>query len=132
MFQVKVTNSMFIAHSLPDESFGPAQNLHGATYTIDLFISGNTLTDKNIVIDIDLASKILSEIVQKYNYKNLDDLDEFKGMLTTTEFMARQIVNHFIELAKNNSVDISKLFSIKVTLNESHIAAASYEKNLNE
>ena len=132
MFQVKVTDSMFVAHSLPDESFGPAQNLHGATYTIDLFISGNTLTDKNIVIDIDLASKILSEIVQKYNYKNLDDLDEFKGMLTTTEFMARQIVNHFIELAKNNSVDISKLFSIKVTLNESHIAAASYEKNLNE
>ena len=132
MFQVKVTNSMFIAHSLPDESFGPAQNLHGATYTIDLLISSNTLTDKNIVIDIDIASKILSEIVQKYNYKNLDDLYEFKGMLTTTEFMARQIVNHFIVLAKNNSVDISKLFSIKVTLNESHIAAASYEKNLNE
>ena len=67
MFQVKVTNSMFIAHSLPDESFGPAQNLHGATYTIDLFVSSNTLTDKNIVVDIELASKILSEIVQKYN-----------------------------------------------------------------
>ena len=132
MFQVKVTDSMFVAHSLPDESFGPAQNLHGVTYMIDLLISSKTLTDKNIVIDIDLASKILSEIVQKYNYKNLDDLDEFKGMLTTTEFMARQIVNHFIELAKNNSVDISKLFSIKVTLNESHIAAASHEKNLNE
>ena len=132
MFQVKVTDSMFVAHSLPDESFGPAQTLHGVTYMIDLLISSKTLTDKNIVIDIDLASKILSEIVQKYNYKNLDDLDEFKGMLTTTEFMARQIVNHFIELAKNNSVDISKLFSIKVTLNESHIAAASYEKNLNE
>ena len=132
MFQVKVTNSMFIAHSLPDESFGPAQNLHGATYTIDLFISSSTLTDKNIVIDIDIASKILSEIVKKYNYKNLDDLDEFKGILTTTEFMAQQIVNHFIEIAKNNSIDISKLFSIKVTLNESHIAAASYEKNLNE
>ena len=77
MFQVKVTSSMFIAHSLPDESFGPAQNLHGATYTIDLFVSSNTLTDKNIVIDIDIASKILSEIVKKYNYKNLDDLDEF-------------------------------------------------------
>ena len=132
MFQVKVTNSMFIAHSLPDESFGPAQNLHGATYTIDLFISSSTLTSKNIVIDIDIASKILSEIVKKYNYKNLDDLDEFKGMLTTTEFMAQQIVNHFIEIAKKNSIDISKLFSIKVTLNESHIAAASYEKNLNE
>ena len=132
MFQVKVTNSMFIAHSLPDESFGPAQNLHGAAYTIDLFISSNTLTDKNIVIDIDIASKILSEIVKKYNYKNLDDLDEFKGILTTTEFMAQQIVNHFIEIAKKNSIDISKLFSIKVTLNESHIAAASYEKNLKE
>ena len=66
------------------------------------------------------------------NDKNLDDLDEFKGMLTTTEFMAQQIVNHFIEIAKKNSIDISKLFSIKVTLNESHIAAASYEKNLNE
>ena len=132
MFQVKVTIRMFIAHSIPDESFGPAQNLHRATYTIDLFISSNTLTDKNIVIDIDIASKILSEIVKKYNYKNLDDLDEFKGILTTTEFMAQQIVNHFIEIAKNNSIDISKLFSIKVTLNESHIAAASYEKNLNE
>ena len=54
MFQVKVTDSMFVAHSLPDESFCPAQNLHGATYTIDLFISSNTLTDKNIVIDINM------------------------------------------------------------------------------
>ena len=130
MFQVKVTDSVFIAHSLPDKVFGPAQNLHGATYKIDLFISSETINDKNIVIDIDIASKILSEIVKKYNYKNLDDLHEFKGSLTTTEFMARQFVKNFIDLSKNHSVDISKMSSIKVTLNESHTAAASYEENL--
>ena len=84
---------MFIAHSLPDESFGPAQNLHGATYTIDLFISSNTLTDKNIVIDIDIASKILSEIVKKYKITVLSD--EIYSELTFDE-VSDWITNNLI------------------------------------
>ena len=132
MFQVKVTNSMLIAHSLDDEDFGPAQNLHGATYKIDLYISSKSLNNKNIVIDIDIVFKILEEIIKKYNYKNLDDIEEFSGILTTTEFMAKQIVYDFITIAKNKSIDISNLYSIKATLDESHVASACYEKIIKE
>ena len=104
MFQVKVTNSMFIAHSLPDESFGPAQNLHGATYTIDLFISSNTLTDKNIVIDIDIASKILSEIVKKYNCGFVAKDFEIKSMINLLNNLDTDHINQ----AKLSSAKASK------------------------
>ena len=132
MYSITVRNNILIAHSLPGEVFGPAQNMHGATYLVDAEFFTDKLNEYNIIMDLGVVTTILKDTLKVYNYKNLDDLDEFKGILTTTEFMAQQIVNHFIEIAKNNSIDISKLFSIKVTLNESHIAAASYEKNLNE
>ena len=71
MYEVKVRDNLFIAHSLNNEFFGPAKNLHGATYVIDLILSSNELSSMNVVIDIGLASKLLKECINKYNYKNL-------------------------------------------------------------
>lgn len=131
MFEVKVTKNMFIAHSLNDDLFGPAKNLHGATYIIDLIVAGNGLTQQNVVIDIDLASKLLEECISQYNYKNLDDIPEFQNTLTTTEFMAKKLAEDFINKLKKIKFNTKNLYSIKMILNESHIASASYLTLLN-
>jgi 6-pyruvoyltetrahydropterin/6-carboxytetrahydropterin synthase len=128
MYEVKVRDNLFIAHSLDNEFFGPAKNLHGATYVIDLIISSKELSNMNVVIDIGVASKLLKECISKYNYKNLDEVDSLDGIITTTEFIAYQLTNDFIEKLINEETNISKIFSIKMILNESHIASASYEK----
>ena len=107
-----------------------AKNLHGATYVIDIIISSTKLTDKNIVIDIGLASSILKKCIEKYNYTNLDDLEVFQNEITTTEFMAKTLTYDFINHLKNERIDLSTLSSIQVILNESHIASASYKKML--
>ena len=128
MYEVKVRDNLFIAHSLDNEFFGPAKNLHGATYVIDLIISSKELSNMNVVIDIGVASKLLKECISKYNYKNLDEVDSLDGIITTTEFIAYQLTNDFIEKLINEETNISKIFSIKMILNESHIASASYEQ----
>ena len=127
MYEVKVRDNLFIAHSLNNEFFGPAKNLHGATYVIDLILSSNELSSMNVVIDIGLASKLLKECINKYNYKNLDKVDSLKDVITTTEFLAYQLTNDFIEKL-NKETNISEIYSIKMILNESHVASASYEK----
>ena len=127
MYEVKVRDNLFIAHSLNNEFFGPAKNLHGATYVIDLIVSSNKLSSMNVVIDIGLASKLLKECINKYNYKNLDEVESLKGFITTTEFLAYQLTNDFIEKL-NKETNISEIYSIKMILNESHVASASYEK----
>ena len=130
MFAIKVRDHLFIAHSLKDDFFGEAKNLHGVTYVIDLIISSETLNDKNTVMDISLASEILKKCISNYNYKNLDDIEKFKDSITTTEFMSMTLVNDFIlELDKIN-FDLNHIVSIKAILNESHIATASYLKKL--
>ena len=106
MYEVTVRDNLFIAHSLKDDFFGPAKNLHGATYVIDLVIRSNRITDKNIVIDIGLASKLLNNCIKAYNYKNLDDIDLFSGIITTTEFMAKQLTVDFISQLKKEKFEI--------------------------
>ena len=130
MYEVKVKDNLFVAHSLNDEFFGPAKNLHGATYVIDLIISSKELSDKNVVIDIGLASRLLKKCIDAYNYKNLDEIESLKGFITTTEFLAYQLTNDFIEKLKDESSNISKIYSVKMILNESHVASASYEKKI--
>ena len=136
MFEIKVRESLFVAHSLKDDFFGPAKNLHGATYVVDLIIKSRTLDNHNVVCDIEFAHNILKDCIAKYNYLNLDDIDELKDKITTTEFMARQLVDDFAEkihiLKDSSNVDIQNIYSIKMTLNESHKASASYEKVFNE
>jgi 6-pyruvoyl-tetrahydropterin synthase len=111
-----------IAHSLPHPFFGPAQNMHGATFVVDVTFRSEALDEHNVVIDIGLAHKVIKEVLSPLSYQNLDDLDIFKGKLTTTEFMAKYIHDE----VKNK---VSSFFNgrIAVTLGENHVAWAGYE-----
>ncbi len=122
MYSVTVRDHIMIAHSLPDPFFGPAQQMHGATFVIDVTFTSERLNPQNVVIDIGYAHEALKAVVNKLNYKNLDELEEFSGKLTTTEFLA----NHIHQQMKSG---VSSVFQgkIKVTLGESHVAWASYE-----
>lgn len=122
MYSVTIRDHFMIAHSFDNPVFGPAQSLHGATYVADVTFYSLSIEPYNTVIDIALASEILHEVLEKLRYKNLDEMPEFKGKLTTTEFMAKYIHDAIKD-------KISGRFSgkISVTLGESHIARASYE-----
>jgi 6-pyruvoyltetrahydropterin/6-carboxytetrahydropterin synthase len=122
MYSVTIRDHIMVAHSLGHSAFGKAAQLHGATYIVDVFFFSSSLNARNIVIDIGLASEILKGVLEKYRYQNLDELDEFKGRYTTTEFLAQ----HIHSLIKNKC---RKVFrgKIRVTLGESHVAWASYE-----
>lgn len=111
-----------IAHSLPDQFFGPAQKLHGATYVTEVVFFSKSLDKHNVVIDIGLAHQMLSETMAPMQYQNLDDLPQFKGQLTTTEFIARYVHDQLKEKVKGFFNG-----SISVTLGESPVAWASYE-----
>ena len=110
-----------IAHSLADEAFGPAQNMHGATYVVDAIFYSETLNDQNIVIDIGIALDILKDVLNELNYSNLDENPVFKGVLTTTEFIAKYIHD---QLKSKSETHFSG--DIEIILGESHIAWASY------
>ncbi len=122
MYTVKIRKSVMIAHSLPHPFFGPAQNLHGATYVVDVTYKSETLDEHNVVLDIGKAHDVLDEVLKPLKYQNLDELEIFKGQLTTTEFVAKYIHS---EVAKR----VSSFFKgrIKVKLGETHDAWASYE-----
>jgi 6-pyruvoyl-tetrahydropterin synthase len=122
MYSVTVRDHVLLAHSLKKKVFGPAAQLHGATYVVDAEFRSPELDESNIVIDIALASQVLKEVLSKINFQNLDEMKEFQGHITTTEFMAK-----FIHDEINQK--ISSLFKgiLKITLHESHVAWASYE-----
>ena len=130
MYELKIRDYCFVAHSLKDEFFGPAKNLHGVTYVVDLIISSKELIEKNVIIDIGIADKVLKNVIAQYNYKNLDDLDKFNNHITTTEYMAKQFVDDICMELQNINYPINKLYSIKIELKENHIASASYIKTI--
>ncbi|WP_299111720.1 6-carboxytetrahydropterin synthase [uncultured Winogradskyella sp.] len=121
MYTVKVRNSIMIAHSLPHPFFGPAQNMHGATYVVDVTFYSKDIDAHNVVIDIGKAKEVTSEVLSHLNYKNLDELPQFKDKLTTTEFMAKYIHDSIKE-------KVNAFFEgqISVCLGETHDAWASY------
>ncbi|KAF6002487.1 hypothetical protein CCYA_CCYA10G2888 [Cyanidiococcus yangmingshanensis] len=119
-YTVGVRDSVMIAHSFRGEAFGPAQKLHGATYTVDAeFTTDDLEPGLNWVIDIGQASAALATALAPYQYRNLDELAEFQGQNTTTEFMAKQIHDRL-------RARLSFRGSIRVTLHESFRAWASY------
>lgn len=124
MYTVKVRNSIMIAHSLPHPFFGPAQNMHGATYVVDVTFYSKGLDPHNVVIDIGKAKDVTNSILSHLSYKNLDELPQFKNQLTTTEFMAKYIHDKIKE--KVNSFFDGQ---ISVCLGETHDAWASYSDN---
>ena len=89
MYAVEVRDRIMIAHSLPDPFFGPAQNMHGATFVVDVAFFRETLTAQNVVVDIGAALDVLNKTLKPLAYKNLDEIAAFKGKLTTTEFLCR-------------------------------------------
>ena len=130
MYELKIRDYCFVAHSLKDEFFGPAKNLHGVTYVVDLIISSKELIEKNVIIDIGLANKVLKNVIAQYNYKNLDEIDKFNNHITTTEYMAKKFVDEICMELQNINYPINKLYSVKIELKENHIASASYIKTI--
>ena len=130
MYELKIRDYCFVAHSLKDEFFGPAKNLHGVTYVVDLIISSKELIEKNVIIDIGIANEVLKNVIAQYNYKNLDDIDKFNNHITTTEYMAKQFVDDICIELQNINYPINKLYSVKIELKENHIASASYIKTI--
>jgi 6-pyruvoyl-tetrahydropterin synthase len=130
MFSVTVRDHMMIAHSLNGEVFGPAQRLHGATYVVDATFRGADLDADGIVVDIGRAADELRAVVGELNHRNLDDEAAFAGMNTTTEALARVIADRLAERVRSGGLgDAARgLTGIAVTLHESHIAWASYER----
>jgi len=132
LFAVEVRDHIMIAHSFRGAVFGPAQALHGATFVIDAAFSAETLDDNGIVIDIGRAHEALKAVVAALNYRNLDDVPEFKGSNTTTEFLTRYIFERLAQDARAGKLGRNgrELKAIRVTLSESHVARAWYESNL--
>ena len=132
MFTVEVRDHVMIAHSFRGAVFGPAQALHGATFIIDVAFIAETLDENGIVVDIGRAHEVLKSVLQPLNYRNLDDLPEFKDKNTTTEFLAKYVFDKFASAARAGKLGRPgrELDSIRVTIAESHLARASYEAAL--
>lgn len=130
MYAVQVRDHIMIAHSLPGEVFGPAQNMHGATYVIDATFYRSELGAERIVVDIGRATDALKAALKQLNYGNLDEL--FPGELTTTEWIAKWVFDQLDAAAHKGEFGPGgdQVEKIRVTLNESHTALAWYEGDL--
>lgn len=129
MYAVEVRDHIMIAHSLPGELFGPAQNLHGATYVVDATFFRPELSEDQVVVDIGRAIDALKAVLKPLNYANLDDLPEFKGKLTTTEFLCRWIFDQMAAAIGRGALGPGGdgVTTLRITLNESHMAKAWFE-----
>jgi 6-pyruvoyl-tetrahydropterin synthase len=132
VFSVTVRGHMMIAHSLRGEVFGPAQHLHGATYVVDVTFRRATLDADGIVVDIGRATEVLRAVLGELGYRNLDDEVEFADMNTTTEALARVVADRLADRARAGELGdgARDLDGLLVTLHESHVAWASYERTL--
>ncbi len=132
MFAVEVRDHIMIAHSFRGAVFGPAQALHGATFVVDAAFFAETLDANGIVIDIGAAHEALKAALAPLNYRNLDDVGDFKGSNTTTEFLTKHVYDLLAEAARAGKLgrDGRELKAIRVTLSESHVARAWYEAPL--
>ena len=129
MYAVEVREHIMIAHSFRGELFGPAQAVHGATFVVDVAFFREDLTQDGVVVDIGRAGEALKGALAPLNYRNLDELPQFSGRNTTTEFLARHIFDAMAEAAREGALGPGGdgLARIRVTLHESHVARAWYE-----
>jgi len=132
VFSVTVRDHLMIAHSLRGEVFGPAQALHGATYVVDATFRGEQLDDDGIVVDIGRAAEVLHRLVGALTYRNLDDEPDLAGVNTTTEVLARVLADRIVEAVHAGELGgaAHDLAAVVVTLHESHVAWAGYERAL--
>ena len=132
MFIVEVRDHIMIAHSFRGAVFGPAQALHGATFVVDAAFIADALDANGIVVDIGRAHVALKAVLRPLNYKNLDEVPEFKGKNTTTEFLTKHIHDQLATAARDGALGRPgrEIKAIRVTISESHVASASYEAPL--
>ena len=132
MYTISVRDHFMIAHSFRGEAFGPAQRLHGATYVVDLEFRRPQLDANGMVVDIGLATDVLKATLAALNYRNLDEEPAFAGRNTTTEFLAHEIYQRIVSAIGRGELGPGApgVESVRVTLHESHVAAASYTGNL--
>ncbi|WP_017556043.1 6-pyruvoyl trahydropterin synthase family protein [Nocardiopsis baichengensis] len=132
MFSVTVRDHFMAAHSFRGDVFGPAQALHGATFVVDAAFRRAELDGDGVVVDIGLASTRLGEVLAELNYRNLDDDPAFKGVNTTTEYLAKVVADRLAARIEAGELGEGArgLDGLAVTLHESHVAWASYERSL--
>ena len=132
MYSVTVRDHVMVAHSFRGEVFGPAQRLHGATFVVDATFSGERLDDDGIVVDIGRAAEELHAVLADLHYRNLDDEPDLAGQNSTTERVARLVADRLADRVHAGALGESarELAGITVTLHESHVAWASYERTL--
>jgi 6-pyruvoyl-tetrahydropterin synthase len=132
MFAVEVRDHIMIAHSFKGDLFGPAQKLHGATFVIDVAFFRETLTADGVVIDIGRAHDALKATLAPLNYQNLDELPQFAGENTTTEFLCKHVFDAMAQAARDGLLGPGGegVAKIRVAIEESHVARAWYEAAL--
>jgi len=132
VFSVTVRDHMMVAHSFRGEVFGPAQQLHGATYVVDATFLRTALDADNIVVDIGRATEELHAVLAELSYRNLDDEASFAGMNTSTEALAQVVADRLADRVHAGALGDAarELNGLLVTLHESHVAWASYERPL--
>jgi 6-pyruvoyltetrahydropterin/6-carboxytetrahydropterin synthase len=134
MYSVSVRGHMMIAHSFRGEVFGPAQRLHGATYVVDVEFRRRQLDEDGIVIDIGRATDAVNGVLGGLSFRNLDDEPEFAGRNTTTEFLARVVFDRIVAAIERGELGAGgrAVESLRVTLHESHVAAAAFEGSIQD
>jgi 6-pyruvoyl-tetrahydropterin synthase len=131
VFSVTVSDHMMVAHSLAGDVFGPAQRLHGATYVVEASVHSATLDRHGVVVDIGAAAAQLRAVLAELEYRNLDDVPELAGLTTTTEVLAQVVADRLAaRLEDTGATDTDRLTGLTVTLRESPVAWASYERRL--
>ncbi|MBA1149144.1 6-carboxytetrahydropterin synthase [Ectothiorhodospiraceae bacterium WFHF3C12] len=129
MYRVTVRDHFMIAHSFAGEAFGPAQRMHGATYVVDATFRRASLDDDGVVVDIARATEALGNVLAEFNLRNLDEIGEFSGRNTTTEFMARVVFDRLAAAIRRGALGEGgrALDRLEIILHESHVASAGYE-----
>ena len=132
MFAIEVRDHVMIAHSLPRPVFGPAQGMHGATFVVDAAFFTRELDEDGLAVDIGAATTVLGDILKPLNYQNLDEVDCFRGKVTTTEVIAKYVFDRLAEAVADGKLGAGshRICRLKVTLHESHVARGSYEADL--
>jgi 6-pyruvoyl-tetrahydropterin synthase len=132
VFAVEVSDHIMIAHSFRGEVFGPAQALHGATFTVSVAFIAERLDPNGIVVDIGRANEVLKSVLSSLNYRNLDDVPEFKGVNTTTEFLTKYLFDKLAAAVRAGDLgrDGREISALRVTIGESPTARARYEARL--
>ncbi len=129
MYSVEIRDHVMIAHSLAGEAFGPAQNLHGATYVVDVAFMRSQLDGNDIVVDIGLAQDVTKRTLAALNFQNLDEHPDFAGRRSTTEAVARWVFERIRDAIASGDLGAAArgIERLRITLHESHVARASYE-----